>query len=76
MVIIYCKTGNEYFLKLKEQHTSAFTYSTVIENQNLNLYETKNIKHQPLVFFSLKLVIAGFKDYQIKYTILVLKPNK
>jgi hypothetical protein len=40
------------------------------------LNETKNIKHQPLVFFSLKLVIAGFKDYQIKYTILVLKPKQ
>jgi hypothetical protein len=36
----------------------------------------KYIKHQPLVFFSLKLVIAGFKDYQIKYTILVLKPKQ
>jgi hypothetical protein len=55
-----------------------FTYSTVIEKSKLEfiLNETKNIKHQPLVFFSLKLVIAGFKDYQIKYTILVLKPKK
>jgi hypothetical protein len=54
-----------------------FTYSTVIEKSKLEfiLNETKNIKHQPLVFFE-KLVIAGFKDYQIKYTILVLKQIK
>jgi hypothetical protein len=63
--------------EVKTNDASAFTYSTVIEKSKLEfiLNETKNIKHQPLVF-SLKLVIAGFKDYQIKYTILVLKPKQ
>jgi hypothetical protein len=65
-------------LKTRTNDASAFTYSTVIEKSKLEfiLNETKNIKHQPLVFFFLKLVIAGFKDYQIKYTILVLKPKQ
>jgi hypothetical protein len=45
------KTGNEYFFEVKTRtnDASAFTYSTVIENQNLNLYLMKqkilNINH-------------------------------
>jgi hypothetical protein len=68
---------NIFEVKNRTNDASAFTYSTVIEKSKLEfiLNETKNIKHQPLVFFFLKLVIAGFKDYQIKYTILVLKPQ-
>jgi hypothetical protein len=49
------KTGNEYFFEVKTRtnDASAFTYSTVIEKSKLEfiLNETKNIKHQPLVFF-------------------------
>jgi hypothetical protein len=53
-----------FFEVKQEQMMQVLTYSTVIEKSKLEfiLNETKNIKHQPLVFFSLKLVIAGFKD--------------
>jgi hypothetical protein len=69
-------------LKLKNKTNDAcFTYSTVIEKSKLEfiLNETKNIKHQPLVFFfetgdcwiqrlSDKIYYTGFKAQANKTT--------
>jgi hypothetical protein len=70
-------------LKLKqEQMMQVLTYSTVIEKSKLEfiLNETKNIKHQPLVFFffetgdcwiqrlSDKIYYTGFKAQANKTT--------
>jgi hypothetical protein len=75
-IILVKLVMNIFEVKTRTNDASAFTYSTVIEKSKLEfILNEKNIKHQPLVF-SLKLVIAGFKDYQIKYTILVLKPKQ
>jgi hypothetical protein len=68
-----------FFEVKQEQMMQVLTYSTVIEKSKLEfiLNETKNIKHQPLVFFSLKLVIAGFKDSdKIYYTGFKAQANK
>jgi hypothetical protein len=55
MIIILVKLVMNIFfeVKIRTNDASAYTYSTNRSNQNFILNETKNIKHQPLVFFFL-----------------------
>jgi hypothetical protein len=67
---------NIFEVKTRTNDASAFYIFNSNRKSKLEfiLNETKILNINHWYFFSL-LVITGFKDYQIKYT-MVLKPNK